>query len=35
MYPSPLHSRKQIQEIFGKVKEILHLASDENFEDCS
>jgi len=36
MYPSPLHSRKQIQEIFDKVKQILlRNASDENFEDCT
>ncbi|KAF8775241.1 hypothetical protein HU200_004644 [Digitaria exilis] len=35
MYPSPLHSRKQIQEIFDKVKQILHHASGENFEDCT
>lgn len=36
MYPSPLHSRKQIQEIFDKVKQILHQgsnASDEKIED--
>ncbi|OEL15580.1 hypothetical protein BAE44_0023397 [Dichanthelium oligosanthes] len=33
MYPSPLHSRKQIQDIFDKVKQILHHASDEHFED--
>lgn len=37
MYPSPLHSRKQVQEIFEKVKQILHhaAAAEENFEDCS
>ncbi|CAO2172163.1 unnamed protein product [Urochloa humidicola] len=35
MYPSPLHSRKQIQEIFDKVKHILLHACDEGFEDCT
>ena len=39
MYPSPLHSRKQVQEIFDKVKQILHhaaaAAAEENFEDCT
>ncbi|CAL4946461.1 unnamed protein product [Urochloa decumbens] len=36
MYPSPLHSRKQIQEIFDKLKQILlHHACDEGFEDCT
>ncbi|KAL6840276.1 hypothetical protein ACP4OV_030086 [Aristida adscensionis] len=38
VYPSPLHSRKQIQEIFDRVKQILQdgsHASDENFEDCT
>ncbi|KAK8454101.1 hypothetical protein SEVIR_5G395900v4 [Setaria viridis] len=35
MYPSPLHSRKQIQEIFDRVKQILLHASDEGFEDCA
>jgi hypothetical protein len=35
MYPSPLHSRDQIQEIFDKVKQILLHASDEGFEDCT
>ncbi|CAO1944323.1 unnamed protein product [Urochloa humidicola] len=35
MYPAPLHSRKQIQEIFDKVKQILLHACDEGFEDCS
>lgn len=32
-YPSPLHSRKQVQEIFDKVKQILHHATDESSED--
>jgi len=37
MYPSPLHSRKQVQEIFDMVKQILHhaAAAEENFEDCT
>jgi hypothetical protein len=35
MYPSPLHSRDQIQEIYDKVKQILLHASDEGFEDCT
>ncbi|CAO1942380.1 unnamed protein product [Urochloa humidicola] len=35
MYPAPLHSGKQIQEIFDKVKQILLHACDEGFEDCS
>ncbi|WVZ68060.1 hypothetical protein U9M48_017050 [Paspalum notatum var. saurae] len=33
VYPSPLHSRKQVQEIFDKVKQILHHATDEDLED--
>lgn len=36
MYPAPLHSRKQVQEIFDEVKRILleaSGASDESFED--
>ncbi|KAJ1286333.1 hypothetical protein BS78_03G345300 [Paspalum vaginatum] len=33
VYPSPLHSRKQVQEIFDKVKQILHHAADEDLED--
>ncbi|XP_006645061.3 uncharacterized protein LOC102701397 [Oryza brachyantha] len=38
MYPCPLHSRKQMQEIMNKVKQILHegsIGDDENFEDCT
>ncbi|PWZ08202.1 hypothetical protein Zm00014a_027425 [Zea mays] len=37
VYPSPLHSRKQVQEIFDKVKQILRhaAAAEENFEDCT
>ncbi|GJN17083.1 hypothetical protein PR202_gb04123 [Eleusine coracana subsp. coracana] len=38
IYPAPLHSRKQVQEIFDEVKRILleaSRASDENFEDCA
>ncbi|KAL5228561.1 hypothetical protein ABZP36_016826 [Zizania latifolia] len=38
MYPCPLHSRKQMQEIFHRVKQILHEGSqgdDEPFGDCT
>lgn len=38
MYPSPLHSRKQMQEIFDRVKQILHEGcnvNDEKYEDCT
>ncbi|KAM3352753.1 hypothetical protein ACQJBY_024141 [Aegilops geniculata] len=38
MYPSPLHSRKQIQEVLDKVKMILHEGSnpsDDKNENCT
>uniref|UniRef100_A0A453FZD0 Uncharacterized protein n=1 Tax=Aegilops tauschii subsp. strangulata TaxID=200361 RepID=A0A453FZD0_AEGTS len=38
MHPSPLHSRKQIQEVLDKVKMILHEGSnpsDDKNENCT
>ncbi|XP_062226819.1 uncharacterized protein LOC133925029 [Phragmites australis] len=39
VYPSPLHSRKQVEEVFDKVRRILHDGSrasdEEQFEDCT
>ncbi|KAL6614123.1 hypothetical protein ACP70R_036393 [Stipagrostis hirtigluma subsp. patula] len=38
VYPSPLHSREQVQDVLEKVTRILHQGShagEENFEDCT
>uniref|UniRef100_A0A0D9V833 Phthiocerol/phthiodiolone dimycocerosyl transferase C-terminal domain-containing protein n=1 Tax=Leersia perrieri TaxID=77586 RepID=A0A0D9V833_9ORYZ len=35
MYPFPLHSRKQMQEILNKVKQILREGSNAHHEDCA